>query len=139
MMWQQPTDRLTRTSVSDVTVVVVEVRALARNLLKDMVHAALGDMRVRVVEAADGAEGLAHLGTAHADVVVADAETLAEDGSEFCRQVRDAARTVPVVLVAPADGFHRTAQTDGATAVLRKPVYTDDLGIILRRLVRRAA
>jgi two-component system OmpR family response regulator len=94
-----------------------------------------------VDEAADGRDAQA-LGDAEPfDAVVLDLGLPGVDGLTVLRRWRDAARTMPVLILTARDGWsEKVAGIDaGADDYLTKPFHIEELLARLRALIRRAA
>jgi signal transduction histidine kinase/DNA-binding response OmpR family regulator len=107
-----------------------DVRAYLRRHLTDA---------YRVVEAADGAEGLDRARDAEPDLILADLMMPGLDGIELCRRVREddaLAHTPFVLLTARAAEDDAVAGLDaGADAYVTKPFSIAELKARLRRLL----
>jgi CheY-like chemotaxis protein len=98
-------------------------------------RALLSDSGFRVVEARDGAEALRVLQTDPPAVVVLDIQMPHVDGPTFARELRQALRHVPlVILTGVADPRHQ-ADRCNAEAYLSKPFDAEELVRVVRRFV----
>ena len=103
----------------------IETLAVERQLL--------AENGFRVVEARDGAEALRAVQTDPPAVVVLDIQMPGVDGPTFARELRQALRHVPlVVLTGVADPRHQ-ADRCNAEAYLSKPFDAEELVRIVRR------
>ena len=111
-------------SVSRAPVLIVEDDADIRELLSSV----LVLEGYRVVTAADGAEGLEQLRTAHPALILLDLMMPSMDGWEFRRlQLLDPALAgVPTVILS-GDGRLEAKAASLGTSFLRKPVDLDEL------------
>jgi PAS domain S-box-containing protein len=94
--------------------------------------AQLGQQGHRLLEAADGREGLAVAKTEHPDLVITDVLMPVMDGHEFVRQLRLDPTTsrVPVVFSTAHYGAHEArvlALASGVSHVLTKPTRREEL------------
>lgn len=101
---------------------------------------ALGEARFAVDRAADGEEAL-HLGeTEPYDAVVLDLGLPVLDGLSVLRRLREAGRTMPVLILTARDGWtDKVAGLNaGADDYLAKPFAMEELVARLNALIRRA-
>lgn len=122
-------------------VLIVEDRPSMRLLVRGLLHAAVRERALLVVEAEDGSQGLERAIQERPDVILSDVDMPVLTGLEMCRLVRstDATRNIPVIVITSKEEYRETARACGATAFLRKPVHAEELGLILRGLASRAA
>jgi DNA-binding response OmpR family regulator len=120
-------------------VLVIDDDPVARLIL----GAALRDAGYDVVEANDGAEGVALFRAQSADVVVTDIVMPQHDGLETVRELRQAAPSVWIIVVSGVTGgaaeYMRTAVRLGADRVLPKPVNPAELLGMVAGLLARGA
>ncbi len=97
------------------------------------------ERRYRVVEAADGVEGLASAERLIPDLVISDVMMPEMDGYELCRSLRANPETdfLPVILLtAKADTEHKVAGlTEGADDYVVKPFEMDELEARVANLI----
>ena len=94
-----------------------------------------------VVDEADNGRDAQHLGEQESfDAVVLDLGLPVLDGLSVLRRWREAARTMPVLILTARDGWHeKVAGIDaGADDYLAKPFHMEELLARLRALIRRA-
>jgi CheY-like chemotaxis protein len=124
---------------------------MARILLVDDVPAVRLSIRMaleaashQVVEAADGKEALAQLGTQSVDLIITDLWMPNLDGVELLKHLRATNARVKVIAISgggvrrPIDVSAALAQTWGADAVLYKPFDNEDLLEEVNRLLAAA-
>jgi CheY-like chemotaxis protein len=120
-------------------VLVIDDDPVARLIL----GAALRDASSEVVEADDGAEGIALFRAQSADVVVTDIVMPQHDGLQTVRELRQAAPSVWIIVVSGVTGgaaeYMRTAVRLGADRVLPKPVNPAELLGMIAGLLARGA
>src|SRR6266498_60861 len=109
-------------------VLVIDDKWLVRAVSRAMLESA----GYEVLEAADGAEGLAVLGQRGADVILCDLLMPEKDGLGVLRQLRGQASTPVVVMSGRADHldssqFFPAAVLLGAAATLHKPFTREEL------------
>lgn len=106
--------------------------------IRDMLRMALVGAGYRVVQAADGAEGLVSLETEEPDAIITDINMPALDGFGFIEQVRrdERFRATPIlVLTTESDpAMKDRARAAGATGWIVKPFNPDKLTASLRRV-----
>ncbi|PWC41916.1 response regulator [Azospirillum sp. TSO22-1] len=95
----------------------------------------------RVLEAADGGEGLKRLQGETADLVITDLNMPGMDGLAFIRALRrsPAHRPLPILVLSAAYGDARAeAMEAGATAWIAKPVQPEHLLALVAAHLRTA-
>jgi PAS domain S-box-containing protein len=107
-------------------------RALLVTLLRDQGH--------RLLEASDGAEGLAAVRAEHPDLVITDVLMPVMDGYELVRQLRldPATSSIPVVFYTAHYGEREAralALSNGVAYVLTKPVQSAEVLTIVGRVL----
>jgi CheY-like chemotaxis protein len=117
--------------VDDSTIVVVDDDPDARGLLREL----LERRGYRAVALASGDECLAYLRGDEADLVITDLMMPGISGIELCRELRARHPELrAIVLTALADHERANAAISaGACDVLRKPITTDLLDVVIRR------
>jgi two-component system, chemotaxis family, chemotaxis protein CheY len=106
--------------------------------MRDMLLAALSALGYRVLQAADGIDGLAALRDEEADVIVTDINMPRLDGIGFIKHVRQDARycgTPILVLTTESDPDCKArARQAGATGWIEKPFDPVKLADAIRRV-----
>jgi two-component system chemotaxis response regulator CheY len=117
------------------TVLSVDDSASMRALVK-MTLAGAG---YQVIEAADGAEGLAKAQSTAVQIIVTDLNMPRMDGLAFIKEVRKlpAYKGVPILFLTTEsdDAKKREAKLAGATGWLVKPFQPDQLLAVVRRVI----
>jgi DNA-binding response OmpR family regulator len=108
-------------------------------LLRESLASGLKQLGYAVDASGDGAEGLWYAENHPYDVVILDLMLPKLGGLELLRKIRDAGKTVPVLVLTAKDAIEdRVAGLDrGADDYLVKPFAFDELAARLRALVRR--
>ncbi len=114
------------------TILVVEddtaVRGAVSRYLKSQGH--------RVVEAADGIEGLSQLGTQTVDLVLTDVDMPEMHGIELIQSLRQETPDVPiVVMTAVHEAINLVEHELGIEHVLTKPFGIEELETVLRQVL----
>ena len=93
-----------------------------------------------VDHAADGASGLAHALRSRFDLIVLDLGLPRLDGLDLCRQLREAGRGTPVLMLTARDTLDDKLRgfSEGADDYMVKPFELKELEARLRALLRRA-
>ena len=108
--------------------------------IRRAVRSALEDAAERIVEAADGREGLNLAASWHPDLVVLDLGLPDMRGIDVCREIRSWGRMPVVVLSARHSEEEKVALLDaGADDYITKPFSTRELAARVRAQLRRAA
>ena len=106
--------------------------------MRDMLHLALTEAGVRVVQAVDGVDGLEALDAAQADIIITDINMPRLDGFGFIEGVRknDKHRATPIlVLTTESDAAKKQRARDaGATGWIVKPFNPEKLIDAIRRV-----
>jgi two-component system, OmpR family, KDP operon response regulator KdpE len=120
-------------SGSDVSILVVEDEPPIRRLLRNT----LGVQSYRVLEAANGRDGLAQLRDAHPDIVILDLGLPDMDGLEFIREVRKGS-AVPIVVLSSRDDEKGKVEAldSGADDYVTKPFGAEELVARIRAALR---
>jgi two-component system, chemotaxis family, chemotaxis protein CheY len=107
-----------------ISVLIVDDSSVMRKIVERALRQAGIDL-VKVVEAANGNEGLTALTREQVDLIVSDVNMPNMDGLEFLRQIQrqSLAQGVPVVMITTESGEDhvREALTAGAQGYIRKP------------------
>jgi PAS domain S-box-containing protein len=118
------------------TILIVDDLSANRRFLTNL----LGSQGHRVIEAANGREGLAAVEAGHPDLVITDVLMPVMDGYEFVRQLRldPAGSRIPVLFFTPPYSEREVrswAVASGVSSVLRKPAEAGDVLKIVGRLL----
>ena len=120
-------------------VLLVDDHADLREYMRDILSA-----RYRVIEAADGEEGVARAASEQPDLIISDVMMPVMDGYGLCRAIRasDESSHIPVILLT-ARGDERSRMhglEEGANEYLTKPFDPEELLLRVRNLIalRRA-
>ncbi|MHB8876355.1 MAG: response regulator [Myxococcaceae bacterium] len=122
------------------TILLIDDSATIRYILKVY----LMGQGIELLEAADGAKGLAMLRHFPVDLVIADVQMPVMDGLMFLKELRTAPephlRGIPVVLLTMQQGLDERQQglDAGANAYLTKPVSSTELKQTVQRLLAAA-
>ena len=104
-----------------------------------MVKLTLAAAGYQVVQATNGAEGLAKARSAAVDMVITDLNMPVMDGLTLIRELRKlpAFKGVPIVfLTTESDpGMKQQAKAAGATGWITKPVQQDQLVAVVRKVL----
>ena len=106
--------------------------------IRQMVKLTLTSAGYRVIEASDGADGLAKASAGGVDAVITDLNMPVMNGIEFIRKFRShpASKGVPVLLLTTEsdDELRRQAKEAGAIGWIVKPFKQDQLLAAVRRV-----
>lgn len=120
-------------SGSDIGILIVEDEPPIRRFLRNT----LGVQNYRVVEAADGREGLSQLAAARPDLILLDLGLPDMDGLDFIREVRRGSPVPIVVLSSRDDEKGKVAALDlGADDYVTKPFGAEELVARIRTALR---
>jgi len=131
---------MTKTSLSDLKILLVEDEEEARSMMREM----LSDLGVtQIFEAADGREALGFLDSAFdfIDLLICDWNMPNMNGVELLRQLRSFDPSVPFLMVTGRDDMESVmeAKTSGVTAYIRKPFTPKELEAKLRIMMYKMA
>src|SRR2546421_4233044 len=104
------------------TILIVDDQSINRKLMRAVLEAE----QFKVVEAADGVDGLALLKREPIDAIISDILMPRMDGYRFCREVRQSEkhRTLPLIIYTStytSPGDEKCALNSGADKYIRKP------------------
>ena len=106
--------------------------------IRQMVAMTLKGAGLTVLEAANGAEGLAKATTGTVHAVITDLNMPVMNGLEFLKKFRQhpAGKGVPVILLTTEsdDELKREARESGATGWIVKPFKQDQLLAVIRKV-----
>lgn len=104
--------------------------------IRSMIELTLAAEGHEVLSAANGAEALAQLRRASADLVLLDLKMPVMDGWEFARRYRDSGGEAPIVILSAAPDAERHVREIGARQALGKPFDLDALVAIVASVAR---
>ena len=108
--------------------------------IRQMIKVVLGPAGHRVVEAGDGAEGLAKAKAEPINLVITDLNMPVMNGIEMIRQLRQvpACTGVPILFLSTEsdEGMKQQAKSAGATGWITKPFKPDQLLAVVAKLIR---
>ncbi|MGY2052872.1 response regulator [Methylobacterium sp. JK268] len=108
--------------------------------IRQMIKLVLGPAGHTVVEAGDGAEGLAKARSGPVDLVITDLNMPVMDGLEMIKGLRGVASLtgVPILFLSTEsdDGVKQKAKAAGATGWITKPFKPEQLLGVVAKLVR---
>jgi two-component system chemotaxis response regulator CheY len=106
--------------------------------IRQMVAMTLSGAGLKVIEAGNGAEGLAKATTETVHAVITDLNMPVMNGLEFLKKFRahPAGKGVPVILLTTEsdDELKRQARESGATGWIVKPFKQDQLLAVVRKV-----
>lgn len=107
--------------------------------IRQLLSSTLEQFGYRVVEAANGREGLEKLADIAADLIISDLHMPDLDGIGFIHAVRgtDAHRFVPIIMLTTEHqaALRQAGTAAGATAWLTKPFKPQELLAIIKRVM----
>ena len=115
--------------MDDSTIVVVDDDPDARGLLQEL----LERRGYRAVAVSSGDECLAYLHGDAADLVITDLLMPGISGIELCRELRARHPHLRAIVLTGLADHETAAISAGACDVLRKPITTDLLDVVIRR------
>jgi two-component system cell cycle response regulator DivK len=124
--------------VSQKTVLYVEDNAFNRKIVRQL----LGSTTYRLLEAADGEQGVETAIDAKPDVILMDVQLPNLSGLDATRRLRQDPATagIPIIVVTSfaLSGDERKAQEAGASAYLAKPYSPRELLALIRKFAPEA-
>ena len=105
--------------------------------LRDVLSMVLEDAGYRVQSAPDGRAGRAQFMAQRPDIVVCDVNMPHVDGFSFCRALRDAGESVPIILLTSRDSeVDEALGLDlGANDYLTKPLRLNEIRAVVEKWV----
>jgi two-component system KDP operon response regulator KdpE len=120
----------------ELTILIIDDEPQIRRVVRN----ALAGEGVRVVEAADGREGIDRAAAERPDLIVLDLGLPDTAGASVCREIRKWSTAPIVVLSARHAESEKVALLDaGADDYITKPFGTDEFRARVRAVLRRAA
>lgn len=118
------------------SVLIVDDSKSARLFLREIIV----NMGHRVLEAANGREGLELLDCESTDLILTDLEMPEMDGLAFIRELRNTCPHIPVIVISGKSSYADVIEAvrRGAWDYLVKPIKEDDLDVIINRSLERA-
>ena len=117
------------------TILIVDDEAVNRAYLRD----ALTSVGLRVIEAANGSEGLTLAQTQHPQAIITDIVMPEMDGLELIRRLRQAAKLRDIVIIAASASAYpedrQACRNAGSQAFLSKPIDLEQLFAQLHELL----
>lgn len=108
--------------------------------IRQMIKVVLGPAGHTVIEAGDGAEGLAKAKSASLNLVITDLNMPVMNGLEMIKQLRtlSACTGVPILFLSTEsdEGIKQQAKAAGATGWITKPFKPEQLLAVVSKLVR---
>lgn len=108
--------------------------------IRQMIKVVLGPAGHTVIEAGDGAEGLAKAKSASLNLVITDLNMPVMNGLEMIKQLRTlpACTGVPILFLSTEsdEGIKQQAKAAGATGWITKPFKPEQLLAVAGKLVR---
>ncbi len=131
-----PTDPIAPTSAPPTRVLVIDDEPQIRKFLDISLRA----QGYRVVQAANGQEGLSTLATQGADLVILDLGLPDKDGHEVLKELREWSQVPVIMLTVRADEAEKVAALDaGANDYVTKPFGIQELMARVRAMLRARA
>ncbi len=119
-------------------ILIVEDDQSLQQALREM----LGLLGYEVLEAVDGAQGLARAATLQPDVILLDVRMPGMDGYEVCRRLKGdlATSAIPVVFLTAVEdrALNRLAYEAGAVACVTKPFRREALLAVIEAALASA-
>lgn len=119
------------------TILIVDDSAFSRG----RVVAALTPLGCRLIEAADGQEGLEACESHQPDLIITDLLMPKLDGFGMLRVLQERGSKVPVIVISAdiQESSRRTCLMLGVSSFLNKPFQSQDLSALVESLLRHSA
>ena len=103
--------------------------------LRDILRFALEGAGYTVIEAANGAEGVAKAGSEHPDLVLMDIQMPVLDGYDATRQIKASSAQTPVIAISSfaMKGDEEKARDAGCDAYITKPYSPKQVLALVRK------